>query len=265
MAAFLHFPWSPFLRQKVIERITRIATNVLPKFPIKSFLHVLNRNHRFDITTFLSPGLNLVNITEVFTIASYPLHLYAKCKKRHNERVEEEMQIVLAITVVVAYPYDIHSTVCFLHYKILKMLIPIVGITCITKVYTYSKSLLAMESCTNTCHQSHILPRVHKDYWHMGLTKENNSHIDIVYWTSYCNIYDTFTKASTSTGKHCLQLLLTLSFHFLVHVEQHLAFIYMYSIFKMADTTNTCMLPTRLVSCTYFWAHKQDTSCNVVM
>ena len=193
----------------------------------QSFLsNVLNRNHRFDITIFLSPGLNLVNITEVFTIASYLPHLYAICKKRHNERVEEEMQVVLAITAVVTYPYNIHSTISFLH-KILKMLIPIVGITCITKVYTYSKSLLAMESCTNTCHQSHIL-RVHKDYWHMGLTKENNSHIDIVYWTSYCNIYDTFTKASTSTGKHCLQLLLTLSFHFLVHAEQRLAFIYMH-------------------------------------
>ena len=103
MATFLHFPWFPFLRQKVIERITRIATNVLPKFPIKSFLHVLNRNHRFDITIFLSPGLNLVNITEVFTIASYLPHLYAICKKRHNERVEEEMQVVLAITAVVTY------------------------------------------------------------------------------------------------------------------------------------------------------------------
>ena len=40
-------------------------------------------------------------------------------------------------------------------------------------------------------------------------------------------------------------------------------------IFKMADTTNACVLPTRLVSCTDFWAHEQDTrqypSCFVVM
>ena len=35
-----------------------------------------------------------------------------------------------------------------------------------------------------------------------------------VYWTSYCDIYDTFTYmymyASTNMGKHCLQLVLTL-------------------------------------------------------
>ena len=30
-------------------------------------------------------------------------------------------------------------------------------------------------------------------------------------------------------------------------------------IFKMADTTNTCVLPTRLVSCTDFRVHEQDT------
>ena len=76
---------------------------------------------------------------------------------------------------------------------------------------------------------------------------------NIVYWTSYRDIYDTFTYASTNMGKHCLQLVLTL----------------LPLIFKMADTTNACMLPTRLVSCTDFWAHEQDTrqypSCFVVM
>ena len=40
-----------------------------------------------------------------------------------------------AITMVLAYPSNVHSTVSFLH-KILKMLIPIVGI--ITKVFTLS-------------------------------------------------------------------------------------------------------------------------------
>ena len=29
-------------------------------------------------------------------------------------------------------------------------------------------------------------------------------------------------------------------------------------IFKMMDTTNACVLPTRLVSCADFWAHEQD-------
>ena len=33
---------------------------------------------------------------------------------------------------------------------------------------------------------------------------------NIVYWTSYRDIYDTFTYASTNMGKHCLQLVLTL-------------------------------------------------------
>ena len=33
----------------------------------------------------------------------------------------------------------------------------------------------------------------------------------------------------------------------------------------MADTTNTCVLPTRLVCCTDFWAHEQDTRRCYVM
>ena len=33
---------------------------------------------------------------------------------------------------------------------------------------------------------------------------------NIVYRTSYRDIYDTFTYASTNMGKHCLQLVLTL-------------------------------------------------------
>ena len=33
---------------------------------------------------------------------------------------------------------------------------------------------------------------------------------NIVYWTSYHDIYETFTHASTNMGKHCLQLVLTL-------------------------------------------------------
>ena len=48
-----------------------------------------------------------------------------------------------------------------------------------------------------------------------------------------------------------------------IHAEQCL------ELYEMADTTNACMLPTRLVSCTDFWAHEQDTrqypSCFVVL
>ena len=33
---------------------------------------------------------------------------------------------------------------------------------------------------------------------------------NIVYWTSYHDIYDTSTYASTNMGKHCLQFMLTL-------------------------------------------------------
>ena len=36
-------------------------------------------------------------------------------------------------------------------------------------------------------------------------------------------------------------------------------------IFKMVDTRNTCVLPTRLVRCTDFWAHEQDMRRFVVM
>ena len=48
-----------------------------------------------------------------------------------------------------------------------------------------------------------------------------------------------------------------------IHAEQCLAL-----YFKMAETTNVCVLPTRLVSCTDFRAHEQDTrrqACFVVM
>ena len=44
----------------------------------------------FRIGLFHSPGLNLVSITEVFTIASCPLHLDAICKKRRNKRRSED-------------------------------------------------------------------------------------------------------------------------------------------------------------------------------
>ena len=43
----------------------------------------------FRIGLFHSPGLNLVSITEVFTIASCPLHMDAICKKRRNKRSED--------------------------------------------------------------------------------------------------------------------------------------------------------------------------------
>ena len=76
---------------------------------------------------------------------------------------------------------------------------------------------------------------------------------NIVYWTSYRDIYDTFTYASTNMGKHCLQLVLTL-FKLLVLMHGDFPNKLMRKIhaeqFKMVDTTNACVLPTRLVSCT---------------
>ena len=89
---------------------------------------------------------------------------------------------------------------------------------------------------------------------------------NIVYWTSYRDIYDTFTNASTNMGKHCLQLVLTLLL-FSPYAqwcaeqtdEKNLCWAVFSIIFEMVDTTNACMLPTRLVSCTDFWAHEQDT------
>ena len=49
---------------------------------------------------------------------------------------------------------------------------------------------------------------VHRNiFWH---------DTNIVYWTSYRDIYDTSTYASTNMGKHCLQLVLTFTFCFLV-------------------------------------------------
>ena len=88
--------------------------------------------------------------------------------------------------------------------------------------------------------------------------------------------YDTFTYASTNMGKHCLQLVLTLLPLFSPYAQQfseqtdekNPCWAVFSVIFEMADTTNACMLPTRLVSCTDFWAHEQDMrqqACFVVM
>ena len=73
--------------------------------------------------------------------------------------------------------------------------------------------------------------------------------------------------ASTNMGKHCLQLVLTLLLlfspfarQFSEQTDKKNQYWAVFSIiFKMVDTTNTCTLPTRLVSCKDFWAHEQDT------
>ena len=94
-----------------------------------------------------------------------------------------------------------------------------------------------------------------------------------LYWTSYRDIYDTFTYASTNMGKHCLQLVLTLFPLFSPYArwfseqtyERNPCWPVFSVIFKMADTTNACVLPTRLVSCTDD-SHEQDTRrCCYVM
>ena len=66
-------------------------------------------------------------------------------------------------------------------------------------------------------------------------------------------------------GKHCLQLVLALllfspyAWRFSEQTDKKNPCWAVFSIiFKMVDTTNACMLPTRLVSCTDFWAHEQD-------
>ena len=91
---------------------------------------------------------------------------------------------------------------------------------------------------------------------------------NIVYWTSYCDICNTFTYVSTNMGKHCLQIVLTLlplfspcTQRFSEQTDKKNPRWAVFSvIFKMADTTNACVLPTRLVTCTDFWAHEQDTN-----
>ena len=96
---------------------------------------------------------------------------------------------------------------------------------------------------------------------------------NIVRWTSYSYINDTFTYASTNMGKHYLQLVLTLLPLFSLYAqrfseqtdEKKPCRAVFSVIFKMADKTNACMLPTRLVSCTDFWAHEQDKRRFVVM
>ena len=88
---------------------------------------------------------------------------------------------------------------------------------------------------------------------------------NIVYWTSYHDIYDTFTYASTNMGKHCLQLVLTLLLLFSACA---------WRFSEQTDEKNPCwavfsvIFTTRLVSRTDFWAHEQHTrqypSCFVV-
>ena len=98
---------------------------------------------------------------------------------------------------------------------------------------------------------------------------------NIVYWTSYRDIYDTFTYASTSMGKHCLQLVLILLPLFSPYArrfskqtdEKNPCWAVFSVIFKMTDTTNACVLPTRLVSCTDFWCPRarHEAFCCYVM
>ena len=86
------------------------------------------------------------------------------------------------------------------------------------------------------------------------------------YWTSYRNIYDTFTYASTNMGKHCFQLVLILLPHFSPYARW---------LSEQADEKNPCwvvfsvIFKTRFVSRTDFWAHEQQTrqypSCFVVI
>ena len=84
---------------------------------------------------------------------------------------------------------------------------------------------------------------------------------NIVSWTSYRYIYDTFTYVSSNMGKHCLQLVLTLLPLFSPYArrfskqtdKKNPCWAGFSIIFKMADTTNACVLPTRLVSCTDFY------------
>ena len=84
---------------------------------------------------------------------------------------------------------------------------------------------------------------------------------NIVSWTSYRYIYDTFTYVSSNMGKHCLQLVLTLLPLFSPYArrfseqtdKKNPCWAVFSIIFKMADTTNACVLPTRLVSCTDFY------------
>ena len=117
--------------------------------------------------------------------------------------------------------------------------------------------------------------------WYNSILVHHNTSChdtNIVYWTSYCDIYDTFTYASTNMGKHCLQLVLTLlasTFYSLCTVifqtnwweKSRLSRLFSV-LLKMADTTNTCVLLTRLLSCTDFWAHEQDMRrqvCNTLL
>ena len=89
----------------------------------------------------------------------------------------------------------------------------------------------------------HVTYRPTTIHWCTGTSPYFWHNTNIIYWTSYRDIYDAFTYVSTNMGKHCLQLVLTL----------------LPLIFKMAHTTNTCMLPIGLVSRTDFWTHEQDT------
>ena len=92
---------------------------------------------------------------------------------------------------------------------------------------------------------------------------------NIVYWTRYRDIYDTFwfTYASTNMGKHCLQLLVLTLLLFSPYTrrfsektdEKNPCWAVYSIILNMADSTNAFVIPTRLVSCTDFWAHGQDT------
>ena len=132
-----------------------------------------------------------------------------------------------------------------------------------------------MGNCTpavcTLCLQQYTSVLVHRDIF----CHDTN----IVYWTNYCDICNAFALYCTSTnmGNHCLQLVLTLLPLFSPYAgrfseqtdEKNPCWAVFSVIFKMADTTNACVLPTRLVSCTDFWAHEQDTrqypSCFVVM
>ena len=91
--------------------------------------------------------------------------------------------------------------------------------------------------------------------------------ISIVYWTiSYRDIYDTFSYASTNMGKHCLQLVLALFPLFSPYArrfaEQTGKKNPCWAVFVESAILNimlnACMLQLGFVSCTDFWAHKQD-------
>ena len=108
-----------------------------------------------------------------------------------------------------------------------------------------------------TFDQESLMPFLYYMYtvglqWYTGVPVYHDifcHEVNIIYWTSYCDIYNTFTYASTNMGKHCLKLLLTPLPLFSPYARQ---------FSKQTDEKNPCWA---VFSVIFGWRTQQTHAC----